>query len=110
MKDVHAKFRPYHYTYASSTAPLVELQTAIKNQDIQHNSNPLLVQHLINSVVVRNKNGDYILNKDKLAASQRIDSAASLVMAYSSYMAHFEKAPDYGSFDDFLQVMEERVH
>ena len=110
INDVHAKFRPFTYGYQSSTAPLVELQNAVKHQDIQHNSNPLLVQHLINSVVVKNKSGDYILNKDKLAASQRIDSAASLVMAYSSYMAHFEKAPEYGSFDDFLQVMEERVH
>ena len=102
--DVHAKVRPFTYNYGSATSPLVELQQLVRKHEIYHNRNPILSQHMINAVVLTNKNGDYILQKDKLAPSQRIDGAASLIMAYSAYAAHYDKPSEYGSFDPFIEA------
>lgn len=99
--DVGTLFRPFTYGYATATAPLVDLQNAIKHQQIEHNSNPVLVKHLINSVVVKSKQGHYILNKDIQSPSQRIDAAASLIMAYFAYISSYEKPDEYGSFEGF---------
>lgn len=88
-----AVFVEFGQGFASMSPALRELESAIINERLVHDGNPVMNMCMANAVVTTNPAGDRKLDKSK-DVTRRIDGAVALAMAVSVGASEVENLPD----------------